>query len=263
MKAAIDAVPYSSSIKIGAAIQRRFWEEERGIFSAASPITDLPIRQIFLSERRLKFGRKRRAARRLYLGWANSFELTAMSPAECIQFALQYGAEIHPHTSRVRDGRRRRWHKVRHSCAAPANGRRRAAASTTTSLSDRRSHRLGRRTCLLHPGLAGRRDPFGADASRALHKRGSGGLMGSIRRAAKIRAALFLRRRSCRHQRSWRRSFPGAAFHQPGRASRSRAARRSTPMSAPPAIQPDAKGRSARPPIRPRRKQETRSDDYS
>ena len=45
MKAAIDAVPYSSSVKFGLQFRRRFWEEDEGIFGGIS-YTDLPIRQI-------------------------------------------------------------------------------------------------------------------------------------------------------------------------------------------------------------------------
>src|SRR5258706_6109953 len=45
MKAAIDAVPYSSAVEIGLQFKRRFWEEDEAIFGGIS-YTDLPIRQI-------------------------------------------------------------------------------------------------------------------------------------------------------------------------------------------------------------------------
>src|SRR6202162_4253577 len=45
MKAAIDAVPYASSVKIGLQFKRRFWEEDEAIYGGIS-YTDLPIRQI-------------------------------------------------------------------------------------------------------------------------------------------------------------------------------------------------------------------------
>src|SRR5262249_29576088 len=45
MKAAIDAVPYLSAVKIGLQFRRRFWEEDEAIYGGIS-YTDLPIRQI-------------------------------------------------------------------------------------------------------------------------------------------------------------------------------------------------------------------------
>src|SRR6202035_1356679 len=45
MKAAIDAVPYASSVKIGLQFKRRFWEEDEAIYGGIS-YTDMPIQQI-------------------------------------------------------------------------------------------------------------------------------------------------------------------------------------------------------------------------
>ena len=45
MKAAIDAVPYAASVKIGLQFRCRFWEEDEAIYGGIS-YTDLPIRQI-------------------------------------------------------------------------------------------------------------------------------------------------------------------------------------------------------------------------
>ena len=45
MKAAIDAVPYAASVKVGLQFKRRFWEEDEEIYGGIS-YTDLPIRQI-------------------------------------------------------------------------------------------------------------------------------------------------------------------------------------------------------------------------
>ena len=45
LKAAIEAVPYASAVKIGLQFKRRFWEEDEGIYGGIS-FTDLPIRQI-------------------------------------------------------------------------------------------------------------------------------------------------------------------------------------------------------------------------
>ena len=45
MQAAIEAVPYASSVKVGLQFKRRFWEEDEAIYGGIS-YTDLPIRQI-------------------------------------------------------------------------------------------------------------------------------------------------------------------------------------------------------------------------
>jgi monoamine oxidase len=64
MKAAIDAVPYSSSVKIGLQFKRRFWEEDEAIYGGIS-YTDLPDPADLLSEQRLQSKWPRGAARRL------------------------------------------------------------------------------------------------------------------------------------------------------------------------------------------------------
>ncbi|XOT97073.1 flavin monoamine oxidase family protein, partial [Alcaligenes pakistanensis] len=45
MHAAIDAVPYAPSVKIGLQFKRRFWEDDEAIYGGIS-YTDLPITQI-------------------------------------------------------------------------------------------------------------------------------------------------------------------------------------------------------------------------
>ena len=45
LKAAIDAVPYMSALKVGLEFKRRFWEEDEAIYGGIS-YTDLPIGQI-------------------------------------------------------------------------------------------------------------------------------------------------------------------------------------------------------------------------
>lgn len=95
MLAAIAAVPYASSVKIGLQFKRRFWEEDEQIFGGIS-YTDLPIRQISYPSTDYNT-----TGRGVLLGcytWngANSFEFTAMSPQQRIERALDYGAQIHP-----------------------------------------------------------------------------------------------------------------------------------------------------------------------
>src|SRR6202041_3566045 len=95
MKAAIDAVPYSGSVKIGLQFKRRFWEEDDAIYGGIS-YTDLPIRQIAYPNTGFN-----RTGRGVLLGaylfdGANAFEFTAMSPAERVAHAVDFGAAIHP-----------------------------------------------------------------------------------------------------------------------------------------------------------------------
>jgi monoamine oxidase len=111
MKAAIDAVPYSSSVKIGLQFRRRFWEEDDHIFGGIT-YTNLPIRQISYPS-----GGMNADGKGVLLGaytWdgANSYELTAMSPAERIEVALANGAKIHPqYRSEFENGVSVAWHR--------------------------------------------------------------------------------------------------------------------------------------------------------
>jgi monoamine oxidase len=95
MKAAIDAVPYSASVKIGLQFRRRFWEEDEHIFGGIS-YTDLPIRQIAYPCSGYNRGGKGVLLGAYTFGGANSYELSAMSPEERIAVALECGAQIHP-----------------------------------------------------------------------------------------------------------------------------------------------------------------------
>src|SRR6202007_2231067 len=95
MKAAIDAVPYSASVKIGLQFKRRFWEEDEAVYGGIS-YTDLPNRQIAYPTSGFN-----RAGKGVLLGaylfdGANAFEFTAMPPAERIARAVEFGANIHP-----------------------------------------------------------------------------------------------------------------------------------------------------------------------
>ena len=67
MKAAIDAVPYASVVKLGLQFSRRFWEEDEHIFGGIT-YTDLPIHEISYPSGNCKRRRQGRAARRLHLG---------------------------------------------------------------------------------------------------------------------------------------------------------------------------------------------------
>ena len=108
MKAAIDAVPYAAAVKVGLQFSRRFWEEDEHIFGGIS-YTDLPIRQISYPSGGLNAGGKGVLLGGYLFGGPNAYEFTAMSPAERIERAVEFGAQIHPqYRDRVRERRRRR-----------------------------------------------------------------------------------------------------------------------------------------------------------
>jgi monoamine oxidase len=112
MKAAIDAVPYVSSVKIGLQFKRRFWEEDQAIYGGIS-YTDLPIRQIAYPNTGFN-----RAGRGVLLGaylfdGANAYEFTSLPPAERVARAVEFGAQIHPqYKSEFENGVSVAWHRV-------------------------------------------------------------------------------------------------------------------------------------------------------
>jgi monoamine oxidase len=95
MKAAIDAVPYASAVKFGLQFSRRFWEEDEYIFGGIT-YTDLPIRQISYPSTNFNAGGKGVLLGGYTFYGANSYEFTAMAPAERVKLAVEFGAQIHP-----------------------------------------------------------------------------------------------------------------------------------------------------------------------
>lgn len=112
MQAAIDAVPYAGAVKIGLQFRRRFWEEDEAIYGGIS-YTDLPIRQIAYPNCGFN-----RAGRGVLLGaylfeGANTYEFTAMAPAERVACAVEFGAVIHPqYKKEFETGVAVAWHRV-------------------------------------------------------------------------------------------------------------------------------------------------------
>jgi monoamine oxidase len=112
MKAAIDAVPYSASVKIGLQFKRRFWEEDEAIYGGIS-YTDLPIRQIAYPNTGFN-----RAGKGVLLGaylfeGANAYEFTSLPPAERIARAVEFGARIHPqYPAEFENGVAVSWHRM-------------------------------------------------------------------------------------------------------------------------------------------------------
>jgi monoamine oxidase len=95
MKAAIDAVPYATVVKFGLQFSRRFWEEDEHIFGGIS-YTDLPIHEISYPSGDLNTGGKGVLLGGYTWDGPNSYEFTAMSPAERVRRAVEFGAQIHP-----------------------------------------------------------------------------------------------------------------------------------------------------------------------
>jgi monoamine oxidase len=112
MKAAIDAVPYAASVKIGLQFKRRFWEEDEAIYGGIS-YTDLPIRQIsYPSTGFNRGGRGVLLGAYLFEG-ANAFEFTAMAPADRVALAVELGSRIHPqYKAEFENGIAVAWHRV-------------------------------------------------------------------------------------------------------------------------------------------------------
>ena len=111
-KAAIDAVPYSSSVKIGLQFKRRFWEEDEAIYGGIS-YTDLPIRQIsYPSSGFNRNGRGVLLGAYVFEG-ANAYEFTSMAPADRVARAVEFGARIHPqYSAEFENGIAVAWHRV-------------------------------------------------------------------------------------------------------------------------------------------------------
>jgi len=112
VKAAIDAVPYASAIKVGLQFKRRFWEEDEAIYGGIS-YTDLPIRQIAYPNTGFN-----RSGRGVLLGayifeGANAYEFAAMPPAERVARAVALGTSIHPqYPAEFENGVAVAWHRV-------------------------------------------------------------------------------------------------------------------------------------------------------
>ena len=112
MKAAIDAVPYAASVKIGLQFKRRFWEEDEAIYGGIS-YTDLPIRQIsYPSTGFNRGGRGVLLGGYLFEG-ANAFEFTSMTPADRVARAVEFGSRLHPqYKAEFENGVAVAWHRV-------------------------------------------------------------------------------------------------------------------------------------------------------
>jgi monoamine oxidase len=95
MKAAIDAVPYIASVKIGLQFKRRFWEEDEAIYGGIS-YTDLPIGQIGYPNSGFNRSGRGVLLGAYLIGLPSTYEFTALAPSERIARAVEFGSQIHP-----------------------------------------------------------------------------------------------------------------------------------------------------------------------
>jgi len=112
MKAAIDAVPYTPSVKIGLQFKRRFWEEDEAIYGGIS-YTDLPIRQIAYPNTGFNStGRAVLLGAYLFDG-PNAYEFSSLRPADRVARAVEFGARLHPqYRTEYESGIAVAWHRV-------------------------------------------------------------------------------------------------------------------------------------------------------
>ena len=112
MKAAIDAVPYLPSVKVGLQFKRRFWEEDDAIFGGIS-YTDLPIRQIAYPNTGYNSAGKGILLGAYLFDGPNAYEFTSMHPDERVARAVEFGARLHPqYGNEYENGIAVAWHRV-------------------------------------------------------------------------------------------------------------------------------------------------------
>jgi monoamine oxidase len=111
MHAAIQAVPYEASVKIGLQFRRRFWEQDERIFGGIT-YTDLPIQMV--SYPSTGYGSSGKGVMLgAYIWGPNAYEFTAMSPADRVRTALRFGSQIHPqYDKEFETGIAVGWHRV-------------------------------------------------------------------------------------------------------------------------------------------------------
>ena len=128
MKAAIYAVPYAASDKIGLQFKRRFWEEDEAIYGGIS-YTDLPIQQIAYPNTGFNSTGRGVLLGAYLLGGPNAFEFTSMSPAERIARAVELGVNIHPqYRAEFENGVAVAWHRVPYTLGCAGNWTEKARA---------------------------------------------------------------------------------------------------------------------------------------
>jgi len=111
MKAAINQLPYTSSLKVGLQFKRRFWEQDDRIFGGLtytnlpSAVIGYPMWDFFSKGKGVVMG--------AYSGGARAIEAAAKAPAQRIEDALAHGEKIHPqYRKEFECGVAVAWHRV-------------------------------------------------------------------------------------------------------------------------------------------------------
>jgi monoamine oxidase len=111
MKAAIDALYYDASVKVGLQFKRRFWEQDEAIYGGISytdqpnSLIGYPSTDYFSSGKGVLLG--------AYSFGPSAFEYAALSPAERVAKSVEYGANIHPqYREEFENGVGVAWHRV-------------------------------------------------------------------------------------------------------------------------------------------------------
>lgn len=108
---AIDTMYYEGSVKFGLEFNRRFWEEDEQIFGGVT-YTDLPIALISYPSYDYFSGGKG-VLLGGYVWGADAYQFNAMQPDEAVDWAVEYGARIHPqYAEEFSSGISISWHKV-------------------------------------------------------------------------------------------------------------------------------------------------------
>jgi monoamine oxidase len=111
MQAAINALSYGASIKVGLQFKRRFWEEDEKIYGGIS-YTDLPNAQISYPSTDF-FSKGKGVLLGAYTFGPNAYRYAAWSPEERIRRTVEWGAQIHPqYKAEFENGVAVAWHRV-------------------------------------------------------------------------------------------------------------------------------------------------------
>ncbi|GBQ99085.1 flavin-containing amine oxidase [Acetobacter nitrogenifigens DSM 23921 = NBRC 105050] len=94
LKAAISAVPYASSVKLGLEFKRRFWEQDEQIYGGIS-FTDQPISQISYPSGGI-FSKGPGVLLGGYMFGPAAYDFAGMTPEQRVQAGIEQGLKIHP-----------------------------------------------------------------------------------------------------------------------------------------------------------------------
>lgn len=109
-QAAIAAVPYMSSSKVGLQFKRRFWEQDDAIYGGVT-MTDLPIGMMAYPSHGI--GTKKGVMLASYAFFLEAYEFTSLDPETRIRKTIEYGAKVHPQFPEAfENGMAVAWHRV-------------------------------------------------------------------------------------------------------------------------------------------------------